>query len=404
MEADVSDIGATKNVLLVIDDELGPRESIRYLFQDEYDVICAESVDEGIEAIKEHSPDVIILDIKMPGKNGIDGLQEIREIEPTTSIIMLTGFGSLRTAQLSIRHGANDYIRKPFDTRELRDTVRKYVHRTKLEKRRFSTSRELNNLNAKMRRELAQKEHLAELGQSSSEFVHDLRNPLTVIYGYVHLLMDELQDSKRWLGSTAMEATEYLSVIEKNVKRCEKMLNQWREKKSNPCSSARQVTPVSSLLGEIAENSLPIAAEAGARINLSPAPLDCSILADVTELHRAVQNLVSNAIQALPDDGGTVELGWKQKSDQVEITIRDNGSGIPAEHVEDVFTPYYSTKKKTGGMGLGLYITRNIIEDHDGVIVLENNQDAGVTFRITLPVHSATPSGDEAAFNGVELN
>lgn len=197
LEEEVPDIDSAKDVLLVIDDELGPRESIRFLFKDEYDVICVESVDEGLEAIKEHSPDVIVLDIKMPGKNGIDGLQEIRAIEPLTSIIMLTGFGSLRTAQLSIRHGANDYIRKPFDTKEMRETVKKYVQRSRMEKRRSCASRELSDLNVKMRRELAQKEYLAELGQTSSEFVHDLRNPLTVIYGYVHLLMEEVEDPNR---------------------------------------------------------------------------------------------------------------------------------------------------------------------------------------------------------------
>ncbi|MDP6523219.1 MAG: hybrid sensor histidine kinase/response regulator [Kiritimatiellia bacterium] len=389
------------HVLLVIDDELGPRESIRFLFKDEYDVVCVESVDEGLEAIKEHSPDVIILDIKMPGKNGIDGLQEIRAIEPLTSIIMLTGFGSLRTAQLSIRHGANDYIRKPFDTKEMRETVKKYVQRSEMEKRRSSASRELNDLNVKMRRELAQKEHLAELGQTSSEFVHDLRNPLTVIYGYVHLLMEEIEDSNRWIGAATGEATEYLSVIEKNVQRCESMLNQWREKKK-PGSDARQVTTVSSLLGEIAENCLPIAAEAAARISLSPAPLDCEILADVMELHRAIQNLVTNAIQALPEEGGLVQLAWMVMEDYVEISVQDNGPGIPEEHVKDIFTPYYSTKKQTGGMGLGLYITRNIIEDHDGIIDLQNDDDAGVTFRIRLPLHSTASTNDTA--NGANLN
>ena len=84
---------------------------------------CADSVDAGLELLRKQSPDVIILDIKMPGKSGIEGLQEIREIEPDTSVIMLTGFGSLQTAQQAMRNGANDYVRKPFDTKEMREIV-----------------------------------------------------------------------------------------------------------------------------------------------------------------------------------------------------------------------------------------------------------------------------------------
>src|SRR6056297_360381 len=102
-----------KDRLLVIDDEFGPRESLRFLFKDIYNVDCADSVDNGIRALKKNAPDCIITDIKMPRKSGIEGLQEIRAIDPHVSIIMLTGFGSLETAQEAIRHGATDYLKKP---------------------------------------------------------------------------------------------------------------------------------------------------------------------------------------------------------------------------------------------------------------------------------------------------
>lgn len=83
-----------KDRLLVIDDELGPRESLRFLFKDTYDVVCVDSVDKGLAVMRENPPDAIIMDIKMPGKTGIQGLREIRSLDDQVSIVMLTGFGS----------------------------------------------------------------------------------------------------------------------------------------------------------------------------------------------------------------------------------------------------------------------------------------------------------------------
>lgn len=372
--------------ILVVDDEFGPRESIRFLFKGAHEVLTAASVDEGLALLGKLSPDVIVMDIKMPGKSGIEGIQEIRAIDPTVSIIMLTGFGSLKTAQQAMRHGANDYVRKPFDTREMREIVERHIAATRAERRRAAAARELNEINLRMRHELQEKERLASLGQMSSEFVHDLRNPLSVIYGYVHLLMNELGESGRW-ESGPKEAGDYLDIIEKNVRRCDDMLHQWRERKNAVKTEAdKERLSVATVLSEIAENSLPLAAECGARVEISPAVDDCSIEGSRTDLYRALHNLASNALQALPQDGGRIELSWSRAGEFVEIRVRDNGKGIPPDRLEQVFTPYYTTKKATGGMGLGLFITRNVIESHGGSLTLANNPDRGVTATVRLPL------------------
>jgi len=140
----------SKDRLLVIDDELGPRESLRFLFKDIYDVTCADSVDQAIEALKKSSPDCIISDIKMPGKTGIQGLEEIRAIDQQVSIVMLTGFGSLETAQEAIRHGATDYLKKPFDTDEIRKVIAGYVERTKLSRKQIATTEHLETLTTQL--------------------------------------------------------------------------------------------------------------------------------------------------------------------------------------------------------------------------------------------------------------
>src|SRR6266478_9857255 len=105
--------------ILIIDDEMGPRESLRMLLKPNYQVHTADNVELGLQLLQEKAPDAIVMDIRMPGINGIDGLRQIREIDPHLSVIMLTGFGALETAKEALRLGANDYIAKPFDAHEM---------------------------------------------------------------------------------------------------------------------------------------------------------------------------------------------------------------------------------------------------------------------------------------------
>src|SRR5437763_13668507 len=96
-----------------------------------YQVHTAENVETGLQLLQEKRPDTIVIDIRMPGTNGIDGLRKIREIDPHLSVIMLTGFGALETAQEALRLGANDYINKPFDAAKMREVISRNVERTR---------------------------------------------------------------------------------------------------------------------------------------------------------------------------------------------------------------------------------------------------------------------------------
>src|SRR2546425_2176914 len=116
--------------VLVIDDEIGPRESLRMLLKPDYQVHTADCVEAGMKLLKEKQPDAIVMDIRMPGMNGIDGLRKIREIDPHLSVIMLTGFGALETAKEAVRLGPNDYISKPFGTGQRRVLIERNDERT----------------------------------------------------------------------------------------------------------------------------------------------------------------------------------------------------------------------------------------------------------------------------------
>src|SRR3984893_2907422 len=227
--------------VLVIDDEMGPRESLRMLLKPDYHVHTADCVDAGIRLLKEKKPDTVVMDIRMPGATGIEGLRKIREIDPHLSVIMLTGFGALETAQEALRLGASDYINKPFDAGEMRKVVGRNVERTRVQRAGERAGAEIKELNNRLLKELAQKERLASLGQASAEFVHDLGNPLTIVWGYVPLLAKKLEQSESDNTQNVSSAKE-LNIIEQNVRLCRELLTMWQSYGSVEASPHKSIS------------------------------------------------------------------------------------------------------------------------------------------------------------------
>ncbi len=372
--------------ILVIDDEVGPRESLRILLKTRYDVHCADSVDEGIRLLKEVSPSLIIMDIRMPGKNGIEGLREIRAIDPNVAVVMLTGYGALETAQEAIRLGANDYLKKPFDTDNILEVVQTQVARTDYERRRSRAVEEMQNLNNALVEELASKEQLASIGQASSEFVHDIRNPLTIVVGYVDLLSEQLRSAEQELGPEFREAVDYLDVIEKNVQRCHELSRMWQNHSRGDLNQMEE-TRVSSLMDELATGVEPLLESCHIRLERDLQAARDTVRAAPAQLLRAIHNIIANAIHAVDQqEDGAIRLRTVEEGDRLAIVIEDNGCGIPEEKRKNIFEAYYTTKEKGKGTGLGLYISKKIIEDHNGDIEIQSEVGRGTGVTIRLPL------------------
>ena len=373
-----------KAKILVIDDEIGPRESLRILLKNEFDVFCADSVDLGMQLLREHEPDTVIMDIRMPGMSGIEGLRAIRAIDTNVSVIMLTGFGALETAQEAIRLGATDYLKKPFDTREMQDLIRVSVKRTEYKRKRNKAERELEDLNRRLVVELADKDRLANLGQASQELVHDLRSPLTVVLGFVQILTDDLRKSKDGLGEQMQATFEYIDVIEKGVKRCRDLIEVWQNM-GRKSDHAVQPVLISSMLRDIVKALEHLAIDRNGRIDLFINGGDSVVWGDNTQLYRTLQNVINNAIDALPDINGVVSIACDCFDDEVVIRVQDNGCGIDPENQKRIFEPYFTTKASNKGTGLGLYIAKKIVEEHQGGIDIESAPNKGTTVTIRLP-------------------
>jgi signal transduction histidine kinase len=371
--------------VLVIDDEMGPRESLRMLLKPNYQVYTADCVDAGIKLLKEKQPDAVITDIRMPGTSGIEGLRRIREIDPHVAVIMLTGFGALETAQEALRLGANDYIAKPFDAREMREVIGRNVERTRMQRTGMNAAEEIKELNNRLLKELAQKERLASLGQASAEFVHDLGNPLTIVWGYVQLLAKKLEQSEKENGVKTPNSAKELQIIEQNVRLCRELLTMWQSYGSVEAAPHKPIS-VAAIVREMVKSVSAMAGQNGVELKANLCDDPCTLLGDSTQMTRAIQNVIINAVQAASDSKGRVTVSCVRKDFYVDVRVEDTGPGITPAQMAKIFDPYFTTKQGKSGTGLGLYITKKVVEDHTGSIKVDSTPHVGTSFTIRLPL------------------
>lgn len=373
--------------VLVIDDERGPRESLRMVLKYDYEMILAERVDAGIELLRQNDPDLVIMDIRMPEKSGIEGLQEIREINPNVSIVMLTGYGDLETAQQAIRYGANDYLQKPFDTDEIQAVVKKYVDRSKLNSRKKQAQEELNKMTQSLSREVGKTNKLTSLGAASSELVRDLRNPLTIIRGYLDLLNYELKEKQE--DSTSDEMGEYLDQIEKNVERCAELVESWRALGRFDFSQMQRLN-LPKLMNDCFRDAA-AHSDISFSVQVEGTEDQYEMLGERLQIKRALQNLIDNAVTAVEHESGpSITVVFAMSNTEIDVKIRDNGCGIDSTQLRWIFEPFDKTATIEKGAGLGLFITKKVIEEHRGTMGFESRVGEGSIVTVRIPqAHTA---------------
>ena len=214
---------------------------------------------------------------------------------------------------------------------------------------------------------------------------HDLRNPLTVVLGYVQILSEDLGKARDTHVGQPESTTEYIYIIEKSIQRCRDLIDTWQDLGRK---SQRQPQPLlpARILAEIVKSQRALVASRKVSLDLWVQNEECQVLGDATQLSRAIQNILGNAIEALHEQGGRVEIRGERKERDFIVTVRDDGVGITPENLAHVFEPYFTTKSGKKGTGLGLFITRKIIEDHRGRIEMDSRSGEGTRVTISLPL------------------
>ena len=195
------------------------------------------------------------MDNRMPGRTGLEGIGDMRQVDESVSIIMLTGYGTLETACEAFRNQATDFMTKPPDTDAMLEAVAKNVALTRGKRARASVARELAELNLNLSAELNETRPLAKLGQHSDEIIHDLGNPLTILTCCVELLQSKVDEMRPEAGSQWMEALGYIQMIKKSVQHCCSLSDAWRQVRDDIAQN-RETVRASTFMQEAVE-SLP---------------------------------------------------------------------------------------------------------------------------------------------------
>ncbi len=234
--------------------------------------------------------------------------------------------------------------------------------------------------------QLIQAEKLTSLGQMAASIAHEINNPLAGVLVYTQLL------SKKVAGDTLKEeeALDYLSKMEAEVNRCSRIIR-------NLLDFARQKELMLRLvdINQVIEQVLAMVGHQAQLQNIEVvkefSPSLPKVMADFDQLQQVFINLTLNAIQAMPD-GGKLTLRSSAVDGEVRIDVQDTGCGIPKENLNKLFTPFFTTKEKGKGVGLGLAVAHGIIERHKGRTKVQSEVGKGTTFSIYLGVHSSEKS------------
>lgn len=365
-----------RTTVLVVDDEPLNRRLVAAILGGEHTVVAAADAAEAFEILAGGGIDLVLLDVRLPGMNGFDACAEIkrRHAEPFLPVVLLTALSDSDSRVRGFEAGADDFLSKPFDHREL-------VLRT----RAFLGVRVRDE---QIRAQLGELQRLEQLKDDlAALLVHDMRNPLAGLDGLLYLLADGATGEHAEIIGEALSASRVLrSSLEDLLKI--RLLEQ------NELSLAR--TPVT-LRAVAQEAALTLEGDArmrGLRIQVT-GDERLIVAVDAALLRRAIENLLANALRYAPPRS-TVDVDVSAHDDSAEIAVADRGPGVPDDEKRAVFGKYRRSVESRVlgpaprcGTGLGLYLVKLASEAHGGSARVDDRADGGAVFRITLPQAAA---------------
>jgi two-component system sensor histidine kinase/response regulator len=404
----VASPAATLPVLLIVDDEEGPRHSLRMVFKKDFEVYAVENGDLALECARSHTVSLAILDIRMAGKSGIEVLRGLKAIDPHIEIIMLTAYETIDTARQALRLGACDYLSKPFDLSTIREAVTRALHLRRISETVSNTSERLKALSDQLNDSSLKEEMARTTTEIYAGALHDINNPLTVIAGYVEMLTQRLESVGSLHGADLQAVREDVATLSKQVSTCSAITRRYLRfvNKRSPQAPEVSVNQVLDDVQTLMRNHPSIKGS-----HLAIKHLDVSTAAQIggTELIQILLNLCMNAFQStdrpqtvwvtaerfdikLPtetfkDCPGERYIGYDSFSNHppvIALSVLDQGPGIPGDVLARVFEPYFTTKAQTG-TGLGLAIVSRLVKAHQGLVHVKSRPGEGTLFTIYLP-------------------
>ncbi|MDA0283234.1 MAG: ATP-binding protein [Planctomycetota bacterium] len=368
-----------------------------------FELSTAVDLASGLNLLADSVFDAILLDLTLPDSFGIESCQQVNSAAPSIPIVVLTGVDDEDLAVATLQHGAQDYLIKgEIGNHLLARSIRYAVERKKSElalqtaydlmelqvEQRTAELRQLQEEASLRQDELAHASRLNTLGEMASGLAHELNQPLMAIIGFTDYSLHMLRSDRQNPNLIA----ESLEDAAREAKRAGEIIKRMRR-----LVRRRPAQHVLTCLNDTVTESVQLL-RPGLDVAVS-LQLDASlpqIGIDRIQIQQVILNLAGNAVQAMDNASSderrlTLRTGCDAASSMLFVEVSDTGPGLPQEDLERLFNPFFS--RRPGGLGLGLSISRTIVESHGGRLTVSENARHGLTFRFTL---SASPSSGVA--------
>jgi signal transduction histidine kinase len=363
-------------VALVADDEPDMRRFLKTELDEDYNVLEAADGLQALEKAEQFLPDIILLDMMMPGMDGLEVCQELRRREATVKIpiILLTARADEETKFNALQMGANDFLTKPFSSIELQARIKNLTeshdYQRKLSRQNQALTSAIDQIK-ETEMQLVQSEKLASLGRLSAGIIHEINNPLNFTMTGLFALRNK---SKQLAPEQRNEYDEILNDVEAGLKRVKNIVSDLRTF-THPGGGTGEPVDVPETVNTALRF---LAGEWKDKVQMEQnLPPNQIVWANRSKLIQVLVNLVQNSIDALAekkfDEGrATIWIEGRVEGDHSLIVVRDNGPGIDPKLVDKIFDPFFTTKEVGKGMGLGLSICYRIVQGYGGQISVKS--------------------------------
>lgn len=334
-----------------------------------FDLTHVVRLGEGLKTLEEKSYDIILLDLNLPDGHGLESYTRLHDAAPLVPIIVLTGLDDEKLALEALQVGAQDYIVKGMvDGKLLSRAIRYAIERKKIEQTEKELAREKD-------------EFLASIS-------HDLKTPLFTVIGFLELL-----EQGKFKDPTTQK--EFLARARDDAERLKAMVDDLLDMSRFEAQRLKlDVEPI--LVDELVHSSVSainvLAQAKGVRMDCRSLDSKAEVCGDPQRLRRVLANLLENAIK-FSSRNQCVTVSWEIEADRVRIRVADEGPGIPIDEQGKIFEKFYQVEQAPGasakGTGLGLYISKNFIDAHEGALSVKSTLGRGSTFTVELPLRAA---------------
>jgi two-component system, NtrC family, sensor kinase len=372
--------------ILLVDDEKDFRAILsRRLARRGIHALEAAGGEEALRLLDDTPVDIIVLDVKMPGMNGIETLKHIKARHPTREVILLTGHASTQDGVEGIKSGAFDYLSKPVEIEHLSRKITQAHNKI----RRFEAERQEAEFRERIKQQMVVAERLVALGTMATGVAHEINNPLAIVResaGWLQQILakPEMNDMPR-----RADFEKALDRVQKAVDRASRITRQLLQvvkDQSMELADPASMTEVN--LKALAQEGIALVAPEAAtnkiKIVLESDEPHLVAWTDPYPLLQVLLNLLSNSIQATKA-GGRITIALRASLEAATIAVQDTGCGIPEENLTRIFEPFFTTKGVGQGTGMGLYVSWGIVKKLGGSITVESQVGRGTTFSIALP-------------------